>query len=114
MALIALLIFLVVGTFGAIMVANIAKKKKYPGNWPVMHAIAGVIGLVLLYFGVQGDEYGTLGWVAFAILAAALGGGGFLFGIIYRGRERPLAIALLHGSLGLTGVAVLAYAILGA
>lgn len=112
MALVALAVFLMVAVFGALMVAGIARHKTYPGHWPMAHAAAGAVGLVLLYLGLLDADYGTMGWVALAILAAALAGGGFLFGIVYRGRQRPLVIALMHGSLGLTGVAVLAYVLL--
>ncbi|MDY6942963.1 MAG: hypothetical protein SVU69_08100 [Pseudomonadota bacterium] len=113
MDILAVVIFAAVAGFGSLMTLRIARKDPIPGNWPVMHAIAGGAGLIVLLMAQLSETGNMMGWIAFGIFAAAMVGGAFLFGIVYRGKERPLIVALAHGSLGYAGLIALLLAVFG-
>lgn len=112
MEMAALAIFVAVAIFGGVMTTKIARGEPYPGNWGMMHGATGLVGLGVLAAALWNGG-SMLGWGALIVLAAAMVGGTVLFGVLMRGKERNVLVAIAHGSLGGAGVIVLLFAFYG-
>lgn len=112
MEMAALAIFVAVAIFGGVMTTKIARGEPYPGNWGMMHGATGLVGLGVLAAALWNGG-SMLGWGALIVLAAAMVGGTVLFGVLMRGKERNIFVAIAHGSLGGAGVIVLLFAFYG-
>jgi hypothetical protein len=113
MLMLAFAIFVAVGIGGDVMAVQVLRKRPIPMALTRGHLAAAAIGLAVLLFTVLGGEVETLARIALAIFAAGFAGGFFLFGVWFRGKRAPLWAIAAHGSLGWTGVVVLALEIWG-
>lgn len=110
MLILCLLIFAGVVAGGFAMVY----KRSHGGIPPFIrrgHELTAVVGLALLLYAALNGA-GQAAWIALVILAAGWAGGFLLFGVIFKGKRTPGLMIAAHGSLGITGLLVLAYAAL--
>ena len=81
----------------------------------VVHGSVGAACVALLWIALRGPGRhgvghgaGGFGWIAFAMLAAALLGGLTILGFYWRGKAVPAVLVATHASLGIAGAVMLA------
>lgn len=102
-------VLLAAGASGGLLLAVLLSTgMRYPRWFGAAHGALGLVGLVqmgLALYGQGAVHPARASW-GFAAVAAALLGGATFFRLIHRDR-RPLPLALAHGGLALTGLALL-------
>jgi hypothetical protein len=91
---------------GVLFTVLIAMGVRYPSWFGAGHGLLGLAALGVLGFALTQTALPVRGWWAFGVFAAGLIGGLTLFRMIFPDR-RPIAAALLHGSLALVGLYLL-------
>jgi hypothetical protein len=91
---------------GVLFTILVALGVRYPAWFGAGHGLLGLAALGLLGYALLQTAAPTRGWWAFGVFTAGLLGGIGLFRMIFHDR-RPIAAALLHGSVGLAGLFLL-------
>lgn len=109
MITVAIILFLLTATGGAVLLSYVLRDKPTPKGLSMIHGMAAALGIVILLIYALTTDSHHKHLISLTIFIIAAMGGGVL---IYRditGKSLPKWFAVMHGLIGLTGIGFLLY-----
>lgn len=104
----ALILLTLAALIGAAMLSYLLRGKRIPKGMAFVHGPLAVGGIILLIIYALDDAAHDRAWESVLLFAAAATGGLALFIKDLTGKKLPVWLAILHGLLALSGIAMIA------